>query len=649
VPEGWSCTQSDFGLTLSGGQLLPGESLTVETSLKRYVEPGNRPYDVFATTTKGEVLSGTGALSIKEMILLKIIQLMSAYKVPILITTVSLGILETMLPSIMCSRKSVIGGQPFEPPKSYPEIPEDAPPPIIISEPKQKGAPKEYVIYVVSDLHMGSHLKYEVKKVKIPREKVKRNDWTYSEMDVFEYYSIDKSDSNLFSEDQATRFKNWLKSIDTEIEKDHPDAECHLIINGDFLDIWQAKMPSKIGEFETSSGRMDFNPLFYENRIDWILDKYIYRLTGILYYDEEEKYIKPQRKVEPIKDNPNYGVICELIRFASKRNRKIFYLIGNHDDPLYTGNRKNDPGYGSRRKDAEGLRNHFIDKIDGIRKKMGIPRLAMSDFQIGRYYWNRDWGVYAEHGHAYDEHNWKEKLFLSERKSSRGQKLVENYLLDMQESRVGSFRLIASEPYNLSVSYLECEYERSRKQGNKAMSDLIEKFVEDSAETLGYGGKEEIASTFSFRYITIPYLKKQFSEASMTADEDYGIYYQKSIELKDATKAAVLTFGHTHRPFCVQTSDSVYINTAEWIYNIKFEPEPTCRLEVDKNAYDYYLKIQSLRKLHDFEALDRDEKIEDYMRVELYQGPPYTIRCRYKVKKRNEHAGDQEKWGFCGR
>ncbi|MCW4019289.1 MAG: hypothetical protein NWF00_11530 [Candidatus Bathyarchaeota archaeon] len=208
----------------------------------------------------------------------------------------------------------------------------------------------------------------------------------------------------------------------------------------------------------------------------------------------------------------------------------------------------------------------------------------------------------------------------------------------MQENGKGSFWGIASEPYNLGYEYIECTYKKAKAEGDTDTCALIEKFVEDSAAALGYGGREEVASALSFEHLTLAVLRRRFSETSLRQDEDWGTYFKKSEELKNKTNAAVVTFGHTHRPLGAQYNDnSVYINTGEWIYNIKFDAEQ-CSLEEDAAGTDQYLKIEPWRKLYDYEAETPKDEIQDYMRVELYAGtaPPYQRSKWYKVKKKKK-------------
>ncbi|MCD4845200.1 MAG: hypothetical protein K8R25_12010 [Methanosarcinales archaeon] len=86
------------------------------------------------------------------------------------------------------------------------KIPEDAPLGIIIStdEPDKK---KDYVIFIVSDLHMGVHTKNRIIKTRQKNQSV----------DVISDWNVDKSDSNLFDKYQASKFVKWLEFVENEL------------------------------------------------------------------------------------------------------------------------------------------------------------------------------------------------------------------------------------------------------------------------------------------------------------------------------------------------------------------------------------------------------------------------------------------------
>ncbi len=649
LPEAWSHTLGPRELVLSGGQLLPGQMLVTRISFRRYVMPGSRPFMATGLTIEGEVIAATGTLIVTEMIILRIVYLLSAYKVPILMGTAVLTLLQFYLvlsrprraqevlsrseTNVGLSRPSSISDDPVPKPEGgYPEIPEDAPPPIVIGEEMEEDSQpgRRYVLYVVSDLHMGSHVKYRVEKW------LRRGDGKRLSEDLIESWYVDKSLSNLFDEEEKENFCKWLRFIDKEASEDHQDAECHLIINGDFLDLWQARIRRHVGMADTQQGLLSNNPLLYRNRIDWILGEKIERFIERLYYDEKGDRLETERARESIGDNPNREVILLLLRYAQRENRRVFYLVGNHDDPLYTGNHRSDGGYGYDAADAEKLREYLLSKLEVIGKSADPPigKDAISNFRIGRLYWNRELGVYVEHGHVYDGDNWKKS------ETCNGQRLVEDALTEIQESAVGSFWGLASEPYHLAVKYLRCEVDTAKKKvdGEQRLS-IIRRFIEEGAEALGrfYGTIEEVSPTSLSLWLA----ERRFSPTSVQ-QEDWS-YFEKAKAIKDAVKSSVLSFGHTHRPLCAQYDDnSVYVNTAEWIYNIEFKSEPVCRLKKDHDR-DYFLKIQPWRKQYAFETDFTAEENEEYMRVELCswpfdaraeRNPQYRANRSFRVKKR---------------
>ncbi|MCW4019288.1 MAG: hypothetical protein NWF00_11525 [Candidatus Bathyarchaeota archaeon] len=401
APLGWTYLQTDSGFILSDNLLYPGGSLSMQTALKDYLESGDRPYTVTGTTTEGDIITCNSVMTVNSMFLMQVFLLLDSLKIFLLVGAVALGIAEVLLQVRSRGKKpaGVVAAAV-------------APIPVVAPVVAQSGE-QAYVVYAVSDLHMGSNLIYEVKKVKATKLQAKTNNWTFEDKDVIETTTVDKSKSNLFNKAQADRFRNWLKFIDGEIESQHPNSECHLIINGDFLDLWQAKVPAKIGDFDTESGLLAHVPLYYANRVDLILDRHIRKYCGTAFYNDEGTCLKSTFEEKIVGENPNYDVVADLVRFAAKQNRTVFYLIGNHDDPLYAGNVKEDPAFGFKGVDADGLVKHLRNRLSGVIEDLnsqgaGIPNSALDNFIVDKHYWNEQLSVYAEHGHVYDEINLKD-------------------------------------------------------------------------------------------------------------------------------------------------------------------------------------------------------------------------------------------------
>ena len=77
APSPWSWTQGGNILSMTGGSLAPGDSLVVAVSFNRYVPPGDRPFTSLGTTSGGESSTAVGTLVVTEMLLLKILYILS--------------------------------------------------------------------------------------------------------------------------------------------------------------------------------------------------------------------------------------------------------------------------------------------------------------------------------------------------------------------------------------------------------------------------------------------------------------------------------------------------------------------------------------------------------------------------------------------
>ena len=97
VPSPWSHSYSGGALTLTGGSLSPGGSVTVTVSLNRYFEAGEYPVSSVGTTTAGEVSQASGPLLVGELPLLKLLGMASANRFPLAAAVAGLTLLELML------------------------------------------------------------------------------------------------------------------------------------------------------------------------------------------------------------------------------------------------------------------------------------------------------------------------------------------------------------------------------------------------------------------------------------------------------------------------------------------------------------------------------------------------------------------------
>ena len=94
VPSPWSHSYGGGTLTLSGGSLSPGGTVRVTVSLNKYHEEGEYPVSSVGTTSTGEVSQASGPLLVGNLILLNLLGMVSAFRLPLAGVTVGLGFLE---------------------------------------------------------------------------------------------------------------------------------------------------------------------------------------------------------------------------------------------------------------------------------------------------------------------------------------------------------------------------------------------------------------------------------------------------------------------------------------------------------------------------------------------------------------------------
>jgi len=81
ITEGWSYKLEGNDLVLQGGILKPGQYVIVKYSLKKYIEPKNLTVVAVGMTTKKEAIVAEGSMIIKEAVTLKILSMLSYYKI----------------------------------------------------------------------------------------------------------------------------------------------------------------------------------------------------------------------------------------------------------------------------------------------------------------------------------------------------------------------------------------------------------------------------------------------------------------------------------------------------------------------------------------------------------------------------------------
>jgi hypothetical protein len=279
------------------------------------------------------------------------------------------------------------------------------------------------------------------------------------------------------------------------------------------------------------------------------------------------------------------------MEFCNHPKRKVIYLIGNHDDPMYTGKLQNEddylteePGYSRLTRNATALRNIFYWKMRDI-----VPTVEPSFF-VGRFYWNREMSLYAEHDHLFDKANWKEKGD----RSSKGQEFVEKSLDEVKTNGPPDFQHMDSPPFSEIPKFLECQMKRLRAVPKPPDYEKVikatKRIIHDGAYAsagwfvwLFSQGMDLILSDTDF----VDFVK--WFKLNNRIENEKKEYREHAKDLTKRTGAKVTVFGHTHVPEIKHMGDMIYANSGEWAYNIKCEPP--CKLVKEYSNGDYFVKI----------------------------------------------------------
>lgn len=97
APEGWNLTQDSHGVELTGGQLQPGEAVSVDVSLRRYVPGGVRNLEAVARTSHGEESRMVGTLLITETSFLRFLGVAGGNLLLLVVITAMFGVVEVYL------------------------------------------------------------------------------------------------------------------------------------------------------------------------------------------------------------------------------------------------------------------------------------------------------------------------------------------------------------------------------------------------------------------------------------------------------------------------------------------------------------------------------------------------------------------------
>jgi UDP-2,3-diacylglucosamine pyrophosphatase LpxH len=556
APSPWSWAQGGNILSMSGGSLAPGDSLVVAVSFNRYVPPGDRPFTAVGTTSGGESSTALGVLVVTEMILLKILYTLSQNQLYLFGGTTVLFLGEIFrrwfqgrpIPPL----KPGLGDGGIEQPVDTGsgirtrergsgegsgtittgedgDDPRDIPPPKSYGEEIETDL-KTPPVYIVSDFHIGSNRNF-------PGQ-------------------VDKRRSNDMDQKTLKEFLKWLDLVD----KDAADYDQYdVVMNGDFLDLWQSARPKDDD---------------YQKRLEDILET------------------NPETKSEA---NPDF--FSELGKFIRKNSPRcrFYYVIGNHDDPLYSGNHSGDEKFG------EG--NSFNSLRNRVKEKLREQSNSLMSFAMNRQYTNANYKLFVEHGHQHDSTNLKD-----ENGGPSGGQQIAQQINHMQETDP-LFENIENTPNQETAKYLHC---LNRQPGTpEDIKKEIEKLKEISIDAEAYvvGNvvdfllTDDGMSNAIIDRIDPDNIKKNELEEALEIIND----------IKRIPPRKIVVFGHTHihdlqppQPY----SQWAYANSGTWLDDITHDSTEGCQLRPSPSSLPY-VKVSK-------------EKGEDIALVELkfFRGTP---------------------------
>jgi UDP-2,3-diacylglucosamine pyrophosphatase LpxH len=315
-------------------------------------------------------------------------------------------------------------------------------------------------------------------------------------------------------------------------DKEYHSAEVELIINGDFLDLLA----------------VPFVPYFDDEF--WSEKASLEKLEIIL-------------KAHP-------EVIDALASFVNAKNKKLVYIIGNHDAELI----------------FDSLQDRFLEIFDEAdREKVTLSKDILT--------YSPAVGVYLEHGHSYElAHQYTVQESIIE--TNKGDK----YFIPSW----GSYY----------VTHVINKYKSERDHVNAVRpikNFLIHGFIFDTFFITRF----LIANAFYFVMVRFLYyyrskigLRKVFQESlkQLTLFEDYETltreFFQRNPEAK------VLIVGHTHEPTLREYADgTTFINTGTWTKMINLE----LNTKKDDSALTY-AKIQIAKKDYVIEEFNENVSVE---------------------------------------
>ena len=150
APSGWSHDVTSNSVILTGGTLAPGDDLEVKVSFRRYVESGEKPLSAVGLTSDGGALPAEGVLEVSNLILLRLLALLSQFSVPLLAGGVIVGGVGMFWPR---EPTDTVPGEPIE--KTPPYIPTEEDEPTQEDEEEQSCSVGYRWMHQIMDLTVG--------------------------------------------------------------------------------------------------------------------------------------------------------------------------------------------------------------------------------------------------------------------------------------------------------------------------------------------------------------------------------------------------------------------------------------------------------------------------------------------------------------
>jgi len=371
-------------------------------------------------------------------------------------------------------------------------------------------------IYIVSDFHIGSD----------------------------EHH---KHNSNDMGQATLKKFIHWLKSVDNDARfAPHYDV----IMNGDFLDLWQAFRPKPKKDT-------------YKNRL-----------------------------IDILKSNEIF--FSRLGGFVSNNHRCHFhYLFGNHDDPLVNvkHNPKIDPHF-EKSSSSGDLKKIVSAKFPSNPKSRLVPPIGRvwtyTTFIIkDSYYYNDKLKVWVEHGHRYDDDNLRKK----DGTPAGGQELSE-YFNELQQKWPAAFKDIDKVPEVECVKHMRCLVDNPKTPSS--YQNEVKKLKNVTLKMKVGKLAQIIDLVFTNNFIA------DLAQSEVKPKNKKAKYYnhvQNDVDVKKKAKIAVLA--HTHLFELRGGGTIAYANTGSWLERIKSVKNSRgyCALQLFP-SYLPYVKISKVKDKH---------------------------------------------------